>query len=233
MNNISENGKKFDLSQNAFVIFMFGYAPIIIIGFLIILKLRSYLPKELVYVLLGVLFIGSIIKGIMDLQFNKRTLIVSDNEIKIYLKKRKNDVLLTRIKNEEIASLKQHENEAFVINKKNGQEEIIPLSCSLKPYNILIYSVKAELYRIYGEERTDFSQDTLLLEYINTNKMPKELLDADDGSKIRRLLLIIAYIVFAGLPTIMGISVLIMLILYIILGILKGLIAILTPFATK
>ena len=169
-----------------------------------------------------------LIKAIMNLQLNKRTLVISNNAIEVYLKKRKNNILLTKINNDEIASIKQFEDEAFVITKKDGKEEIIPISCHLKPYKILLYSIKKALFDIFGKERTDFEQDNLLVEYINQNTLPKQLQNADNNSKILRLGAIIIYMILAGLPTALAILAILLLILTALIAFLKGIIAVLS-----
>ena len=110
MNELNFRNKTFDLSQNSFVIFISSYAPGLIAGTIALVFINSILPfpdflEKAFYI---VLFIAMLIKAIMSLQLNKRTLILSDNAIEVYWKKRKNNILGFRagIKNGKIGYLR-------------------------------------------------------------------------------------------------------------------------------
>lgn len=230
MNELNLSKKTFDLSQNSFVIFMSSYAPGLITGTIAFVFINSILPLpdflgKAFYV---ILFIAMLINAIMSLQLNKRTLVLSEDAIEVYWKKRKNNVLLTKINNDEIISIKQHEEEDFIVTKKDGKEEIIPISCHLKPYKILLYSIKKALFDKYGDKCINFEKDNFLTEYINNKTLPKELQKADNDSKTTRLLLIIVYLIFAGLPTILALLAILLLILMTLMAFLKGIIAVLS-----
>lgn len=230
MNELNLSNKTFDLSQNSFVIFMTSYAPGLITGTIALVFINSILPfpdflEKAFYI---ILFIAMLVKAIMSLQLNKRTLILSEDAIEIYWKKRKNNILLTKINNDEITSIKQFEEEAFVVTKKDGQEEILSISCHLKPYKILLYSIKKALFDKYGNKCINFEQDNFLTEYINNKTLPKQLQKVDNDSKATRLLLIIVYLVFAGLPTIIALLAILLLILMALMAFLKGIVAILS-----
>lgn len=219
--------QKFDLSQNSFVIFILSYAPGLITGAIIIAFLGSFLPRIVEEIAFVLLFIGMLIKAIMDLQLNKRTLVVSEKSIMVYLKKRKNNILLQKINNEEIESIKQIEKEAFTITKKDGTEELIALSSSLKPYKTLLYSVKLALFKVYGENRTDFMQDEFFANYIKTKALPQKLLKEDKDYKISRTFLVILCMILAGIPSILSILAILIIILSALIVFLKGILAIL------
>lgn len=219
--------EKFDLSQNSFMIFVFSYAPGLILGILLIASLHSFLPTILTSLIAVALFIGMIVKAAFDMQMNKRTLVITDDSIEIYLKKRKNNILLTKINNDEIESIRQIKDEAFLITKKNGEEVYIHLSCVIKPYKMLLYSVKKALYQVYGD-RSDFGQDNALSDFIDNKTLPYELLKSDKQDKMIRVFLIILYLFFAGIPTLICVLSIIILILKLTIGFLQGLLALIS-----
>lgn len=218
--------QRFDLSQNSFVLFILSYAPGLIAGAIAIAFLGSFLPRVVEHIAYVLLFIVMLIKAIMDLQLNKRTLVVSENSIIVYLKKRKNNILLQKISNAEIASIKQVGEEAFAVTKNDGTEEIILLSCSLKPYKTLLYSVKTALFKVCGESRTDFMQDEFFVNYIKTKVLPQKLLKEDKDAKMLRIFLVVLYIVLAVLPSVLCILALLIILLTSLIVFLKGIIAI-------
>lgn len=220
--------QKFDLSQNSFVIFMLAYAPGLVAGAITITYLGSWIPDVLQKCAYVILLIVMIIKAIMALQYNKSTLIINDNSIMVYLKKRKNNILLTKINKDDIEAIKQAGEQGFIVTKKNGQEEYISLSCYLKPYKALLYSVKAALFKIYGEERTNFLSDKLTMQYISSKKFPAELLKTDKENKSIRIFIVILSVILAGLPTIIGILEIISFILRILITFLQGFVSILS-----
>lgn len=230
MNEQFSENKTFDLSQNSFVIFMSSYAPGLIAGVIIIIMLKSFLPETVEMILYVLLLIVMIVKAIMSLQGNKRVLILSDSDISVYLKKRKNSILLTKINNDEVKSIIQVANDGFVITKINEDAEYIPLSFYLKPYKALLYSIKYELFKRFGNDKTNFAQDKLLMQYIETKRLPKQLLKDDNNTKYLRLFTVCIYILFAGLPTVVTILALTLLILYALIAFLKGLAALLSAF---
>ena len=86
MNELNLSNKTFDLSQNSFVIFMTSYAPGLITGTIALVFINSILPfpdflEKAFYI---ILFIAMLVKAIMSLQLNKRTLILSEDAIEIY-----------------------------------------------------------------------------------------------------------------------------------------------------
>lgn len=228
MNEQISGSKTFDLSQSSFVIFMSSYAPGLITGTIIILMIHSFLPDTIECLAFVILFFAMLIKAIMSLQLNKRTLVISDSDIRIFIKKRKNNILLTKINNDEIDFIKQVDDEGFLVTKTDGKQEVIPLSCYLKPYKSLLYSVKRELFEKCGANKTDFEKDKYLMEYIRTNSLPKALLKEDNSSKSSRVAFVIIYMAFAGIPTFLAVLALMILFLMALVVFLKGIIALLT-----
>ena len=222
-------GQKFDLSQSSFVIFIFSYAPPMIVGSIIFYYLFDMpIPKWLFMLLYALYLLGVLVKAILDLQYNKTTLVISDSAIAIYLKKRKNNILLAHVNKDEVKSITQLQDEAFIVTKNDDSQVQIDLSCKLKPYKMLLYSVKAALYKIYGEEKTDFKEDKFLTEYISTNKLPEKLLNDDKTKKMNKVTGIILGIVFAALPTALALLALCYIALVILEGLLSGLLKIIS-----
>ena len=192
--------EKISLKQNRFVIFSIFYSQIIIIGTIIMVYAGKFIPELISQIISVGIFAFAIYRVVSAMAGNDRTLVSAGSTLMLEEKVKKQDKLLFKIEDEEVEKVEQIEKDLFKITKKDGNFELLPLTYSLNAARDLDLQVRVLLCKKYGEKAEAISNEDVV-EYLNTNVIPKEIEKASKGTRANNMAYSILGLIFSAIPT--------------------------------
>lgn len=218
--------EKFILKENAFLGFLFRYAPIQIFGSIVLSFIDKFIGIDIINTILStILFIGAIVWGLLPLKNTNRELLITDKAIVVMKNKKKRPQVLQQIAVDQVNRVTKYENGDYLVELSDQTAEAISLTVAMNPTNDQIFKVDAAFEKLLGE-KFDMQDKTEVKKYLETSVVPEYVADEDKTLKNNTIVGIVSCVIFGIIPTILGVLCLLQCIIYILL-------LILSPFASN
>ena len=212
--------EKFLLKENAFVGFLFRYAPVIFWGSIALTFLMNFVKIDIVDVILStILFVGAIVWGVIALKNLNRQLLITDKAL-VVMKNCKRPIVLQQIAVDQVNRITESPNGDYIVEYSNGNAEVLSLAYVINPSKDLIFKVNVALEKVFGD-RFDTQDKSDIKKYMETNTLHEYIISEEKSRKSQIGVAISLYIILAAIPTILGILQTLRFILLSILFVLK------------
>lgn len=196
--------QKFALKENAFLGFLFRYAPIQIFGSIILTFLDKFIGIEIVNIILStLLFIGAIVWGLLPLKNTNRELLITNDAIVVMKYCKKRPKVLQHISTAQVKRLTKYENGDYLVELANDVQTL-SLTVAMNPTQEQIFNVDVAFEKVFGD-RFDMQDKTEIKKYIDTGVLPEYIKDEDKTLKTNTYIGFASCIIFGIIPTILGV----------------------------